>query len=95
MALRQHQCAHIPLPPIQHFEQGILGERVKAGMVQRHGKPISRPKVKYRHGFNKRSEEFLKVSAGDISRRKAARELEIGYAILKRLLDSRANGGAA
>ena len=31
-----------------------------------------------------------RLAAGDISRRRAAKELEIGYATLKRLLDGKA-----
>ena len=49
------------------------------------GKPIGRPKVTARQGF---AEEFAtlleRLDQGVISRRKAAHELDIGYAGLKR-----------
>ena len=73
------------------LERGILKERVKAGMdrARRQGKQIGRPKVTDRKGFNRRLNEVLDwINAGDISRRKAAKELGIGYATLKRLLDA-------
>jgi DNA invertase Pin-like site-specific DNA recombinase len=73
------------------LERGILRERVKAGMERaaRQGKKIGRPKVTDRRGFLARSKSILeRLSAGDISRRQAAKELDIGYATLKRLLDS-------
>ena len=94
MPSSQHQCAHIPLPEIQHLERGILWERVKAGMDRAHrqGKQIGRPKGGARKGFIKRFNEVLKrLNAGDTSCRKAARQSDIGYATLKRLLDSTAN----
>jgi transposase len=64
---------------------------VRAGMerARKQGKPIGRPKVTARQGF---AEEFATVlerlDQGVISRRKAAHELAIGYATLKRLLDA-------
>jgi len=73
------------------LERGILRERVKAGMERaaRQGKKIGRPRVTDRRGFQTRSKTILeRLSAGDISRRQAAKELDIGYATLKRLLDS-------
>jgi len=73
------------------LERGILSERVKAGMERaaRQGKKIGRPRVTDRRGFNTRSKTILeRLCAGDISRRQAAKELDIGYATLKRLLDS-------
>ena len=73
------------------LERGILRERVKAGMERaaRQGKKIGRPRVTDRRGFQARSKTVLeRLSAGDISRRQAAKELDIGYATLKRLLDS-------
>lgn len=75
------------------LERGILKERVKAEMnrARRQGKRIGRPKVTERKGFNNRFKDVLKrLAAGDISRRKAAKELRIGYATLKRLLDGQA-----
>ena len=79
------------LASLAEFELELIRERVKAGMdrARRQGKQIGRPKVVNRKGFNRRFDEVLvRLSAGDISRRKAAKELGIGYATLKRLLDS-------
>lgn len=62
-------------------------------MLQR--RQVGRPKVTTRPGFKKRFGAILeRLRAGDISRRQAARELEIGYATLKRLLDSQSSGDA-
>jgi DNA invertase Pin-like site-specific DNA recombinase len=73
------------------LERGILRERVKAGMdrAKKQGKRIGRPRVTDRRGFKKRFGAVLEgLNAGDISRSQAARELNIGYATLKRLLDA-------
>src|SRR5918992_4043086 len=73
------------------LERGILRERVKAGMdrARRQGRRIGRPKVTDRKGFPKRFGAILeRLLKGDISRRQAAKELNIGYATLKRLLDT-------
>ena len=73
------------------LERGILRERVKAGMdrARKQGHQIGRPKVIDRPGFNRRFGDILeRLSRGELSRRKAANELKIGYATLKRLLDS-------
>jgi len=78
------------LASLAEFELEMIRERVKAGMdrARRQGKKIGRPKVTDRKGFNRRFNEVLdRLTAGDISRRKAAKELGIGYATLKRLLD--------
>ena len=80
------------LAALAEFELEMIRERVKAGMdrARRQGKRIGRPKVTDRKGFNKRFDEALgRLSAGEISRRKAAKALKIGYATLKRLLDDR------
>jgi len=72
------------------LERGILRERVKAGMERavRQGKKIGRPKVTDRRGFDTPSKTILeRLSLGELSRRQAAKELGIGYATLKRLLD--------
>jgi DNA invertase Pin-like site-specific DNA recombinase len=77
------------------LERGILRERVKAGMerARRQGRQIGRPRVTDRRGFRKRFGAVLeRIQAGVLSRRQAARELDIGYATLKRLLDARTNG---
>ena len=73
------------------LERGILRERVKAGMerARRQGKRIGRPKVTDRRGFKNRFGAVLeRLRSGELSRRKAAKELNIGYATLKRLLDA-------
>ncbi len=78
------------LASLAEFELELIRERVKAGMdrARRQGKRIGRPKVTDRKGFSRRFNEVLvRLNAGDISRRMAAKELNIGYATLKRLLD--------
>ncbi len=72
------------------LERGILRERVKAGMdrARKQGHRIGRPRVTDRRGFDTRYKTILeRLSQGDLSRRKAAKELNIGYATLKRLLE--------
>ncbi len=79
------------LASLAEFELELIRERVKAGMdrARRQGKRIGRPKVTDRRGFKNRFGAILeRLKAGDISRRKAAKELNIGYATLKRLLDA-------
>jgi putative DNA-invertase from lambdoid prophage Rac len=79
------------LASLAEFELELIRERVKAGMdrARRQGKKIGRPKVTDRKGFAKRFGAIPeRLSNGDISRRQAAKELGIGYANLKRLLDS-------
>ena len=79
------------LASLAEFELELIRERVKAGMdrARRQGKRIGRPKVTDRRGFKNRFGAVLELlRAGDISRRKAAKELNIGYATLKRLLDA-------
>ena len=78
------------LASLAEFELELIRERVKAGMdrARRQGKRIGRPKVTERKGFSRRFNEVqVRLNAGDISRRMAAKELNIGYATLKRLLD--------
>lgn len=63
---------------------------MKLGMVKAgtKGSHIGRPRVTSRRGFGQRFDEVLeRLNAGQISQRKAAKELKIGYATLKRLLD--------
>jgi DNA invertase Pin-like site-specific DNA recombinase len=56
--------------------------------AKKQGKRIGRPRVTDRRGFQKRFGAILeRLIRGEISRRQAARELNIGYATLKRLLD--------
>jgi len=65
---------------------------VLAGMerARQRGKRIGRPKVSERPEFEQRFTEMLeRLGSGSLSRRRAARELGIGYATLKRLLDAR------
>ena len=84
------------LAAVAEFELEMIRERVKAGMdrARRQGKRIGRPKVTDRRGFNNRFGAILeRLRAGEISRRKAAKELDIGYATLKRLLDAQAGEG--
>ena len=79
------------LAALAEFELEMMRERVKAGMerARRQGKQIGRPKVTDRKGFARRFEGILeRLEAGETSRRKAAKELGIGYATLKRLLDA-------
>ncbi len=74
------------------LERGILRERVKAGMerARKQGHRIGRPRVTDRPGFNRRFGDILeRLSDGDISRSRAAKDLRIGYATLKRLPDAR------
>ena len=80
------------------LERGILRERVKAGMdrARKQGKKIGRPRVSDRRGFNRRFGVVLeRLQQGEISRSKAAQELGIGYATLKRLLDADYPEGAS
>ena len=55
----------------------------------RQGIKIGRPRVTDREGFDRSFGGILeRLSSEDISRTQAAKELQIGYASLKRLLDS-------
>src|ERR671918_1406523 len=81
------------LASLAEFELELIRERVKAGMerARRQGKQIGRPRVIDRRGFTRRFGDILeRLIKGEISRRQAARELKIGYATLKRLLDAHA-----
>lgn len=78
------------LAALAEFELELIRERVKAGMERaaRQGKRIGRPRVTDRRGFESRYKTISeRLRAGDISRRRAAKELGIGYATLKRLID--------
>ncbi len=71
------------------LERGILKERVKAGMerARKQGHKIGRPRVIDRRGFKRRFGVVLeRLQQGTISRGQAAKELEIGYATLLRLI---------
>lgn len=79
------------LAALAEFELELIRERVKAGMdrAARQGKKIGRPRVTDRRGFKTRYKTILeRLRAREISRRRAAKELGIGYATLKRLLDT-------
>ena len=79
------------LAALAEFELELIRERVKAGMerARRQGKRIGRPKITEKRGFKTSFKAMLKrLSRGEVSRRQAARELGIGYATLKRLLDA-------
>ncbi len=78
------------LASLAEFELELIRERVKAGMdrARRQGKRIGRPRVTEKRGFSTRYKTILeRLRTGELSRRKAAKELGIGYATLKRLLD--------
>ena len=80
------------LAALAEFELELIRERVKAGMdrARRQGRLIGRPRVTDRKGFKKRFGAILeRLNSGAIYRRQAAKDLGIGYATLKRLLDAR------
>ena len=82
------------LAALAEFELELIRERVKAGMdrARRQGRQIGRPRVMDRKGFKKRFGAILeRLNGGSISRRQAAKELNIGYATLKRLLDAQSS----
>ena len=84
------------LASLAEFELELIRERVKAGMdrARRQGHRIGRPRVTERLGFNTRFGAILaSLDRGEISRRRAAEELGIGYATLKRLLEDRNHDG--
>ncbi len=67
-------------------------ELVKASMerARRSGKRIGPPHVSERVGFPQRFAVVShRIDSGELPRRQAAKELGIGYATLKRLLDAR------
>jgi transposase len=71
---------------------------VRAGMerAKEQGKPIGRPRVSERDGFAERFADVVsRIGPDGLSRRRAAKELAIGYATLKRLLDAQAWGSAS
>ena len=89
------------LASLAEFELELIRERVRAGMdrARRQGHRIGRPRVTDRRGFNGRVGAILeRLGDGSLSRRQAARDLGIGYATMKRLLDAhgeQAQGEAA
>ena len=65
---------------------------VKTGMerARSQGKRIGRPRVTERPDFDQRFASVVeRLDAGILSRRRAARELGIGYATITRLLEAR------
>ena len=91
---RQPSTLGKPSSPILWYEDSELKRRhrelVKAGMerARKLGKRIGRPSVTERDGFVERFTQVVeRIGPGGLSRRQAARELDIGYATLKRLLD--------
>ena len=72
--------------------KGRHRELVKAGMerARKLGKRIGRPPVTEREGFTERFRAVVeRIGPGGLSHRQAARQLDIGFATLKRLLDAR------
>jgi len=79
------------LASLAEFELELIRERVKAGMdrARRQGVHLGRPPVTGKRGFHRRFVAVLpRLDSRALSRRKAAKELGIGYATLKRLLDA-------
>ncbi|MFQ6029711.1 MAG: recombinase family protein [Dehalococcoidia bacterium] len=77
------------LASLAEFELELIRERVKAGMdrARKQGVKIGRPRVTTRRGFKKRFGGVLeRLNKEEISRSEAAKELNIGYATLLRLL---------
>jgi hypothetical protein len=59
-------------------------------LVAKNSRKVGRPRVTERPGFDMQYKAILeRLSADNLSRRQAARELNIGYATLKRFLDAR------
>jgi putative DNA-invertase from lambdoid prophage Rac len=71
------------------LERGILAERVRDGMdrARRQGRRLGRPGGTHWEGFGERWREIApRIRAGEISRRRAARMLEVSRATVDRLL---------
>jgi len=84
-----------PQPRVIWYEDSAMKhihrDLVKAGMerAREQGKHIGRPRVTERPEFTQRFAAVIqRIGPGGLSRRKAATELAIGYATLKRLLDA-------
>ncbi|MDO8733260.1 MAG: ISNCY family transposase, partial [Actinomycetota bacterium] len=97
----QHMIGKLTPNPIWYEDTETMfhhRELVKVGMerARQQGKHIGRPSVTERPGFPQRFEEALEhIRAGRLSRRRAARDMDIGYATLKRLLEARGDGPEA
>ncbi len=58
--------------------------------ARQQGKRIGRPSVIEREGFAQQFAAVVeRLGKGTLSRRKAAKQLDVGYATLKRLIDAR------
>lgn len=71
------------------LERGILAERVRAGMdrARRQGCRLGRPGGTHREGFAEGWRELApQISAGAVSRRRAARILGVSRSTIDRLL---------
>ncbi len=79
-----------PSPEMKAMHRNLI----RAGMqrAQQDGKRIGRPRVSERPEFNDRLAGVLeRINLGRLSRRKGAKELDIGYATLKRIIDAQVN----
>ena len=77
------------------LEKNRKYQNLKSGLdyARKMGCQIGRPRVTQRPHFNQAYGDILeRLRAGQISRRQAARALGIGYATLKRLIDSKYQG---
>jgi hypothetical protein len=90
-----HIVTREPQPRVIWYEDSemkcIHRQLVRAGMerARQQGKRIGRPRVSERPEFSERFAAVARrIGPGGLSRRQAARELAIGYATLKRLLDA-------
>jgi DNA invertase Pin-like site-specific DNA recombinase len=82
------------LSAVAEMERSLIADRVKEGMklAASRGAKIGRPKVTDRPAFVRKWPALrAQVLAGTLSQRKAARDLKIGVATLKRLLDAEAS----
>ena len=79
---------------IRYADSNLKGrhrELVKAGMerARKLGKRIGRPPMTERDGFAEQFREVVeRIGPGGLSHRQAARELDIGFATLMRLLEA-------
>ena len=81
------------LAAVAEMERSLIADRVKEGMklAASRGAKIGRPKVTDRPAFRRKWPEVrAQILSGAISQRKAARDLRIGVATLKRMLDAEA-----
>ncbi|ACZ62383.1 MULTISPECIES: recombinase family protein [Dehalococcoides] len=75
---------------LSRFAKGLAGENRLIGSEKSRnsGLKTGRPRVTDREGFNESFGDILeRLGKGELSRCKAAKELGVGYATLKRLLD--------